>query len=110
MVTTAVTVIEIDDREDVLRLVDELKSEHAPVILRHDGRDVAVITSLDRARSAGAPLPRKVITDADRAAARAAAGSWVGNVDFDAFRKALAESRALPPKPPVDLGDFGKPT
>ncbi len=102
MVTTAVTVIEIDDREDVLRLVDELKSEQAPVILRHDGRDVAVITSLDRARSAGAPLPRKVITDEDRAAFRAAAGSWK---DFDAetFLEQNRLSRELGARPPADL-------
>lgn len=103
MATTAVTVIEIDDRGDVVRLVEEVRSEQAPVILRRGGRDVAVITSLDRVRTAAAPLPRKEITDEDRAASRAALGGWAGNVDVDRLRAAIKESRDLPSRPLVEL-------
>ncbi len=103
MVTTAVTVIEIDDRDDVVRLVEELETEHAPVILRHDGRDVALITPLGRRRPAEAPLLWKEITEEDRAASRAALGGWAGNVDVDRLRAALRESRELQSRPPVKL-------
>ncbi len=109
VLTKEIVVIDIDERDEVSRLIDEMEPARGPVILRRGGRDVAVITPLAAERSSAPVLPRKVITDEERAAARAAAGSWVGNVDFDAFRQALAESRALPPRPPVDLGDFGKP-
>jgi len=110
MATKTIAVIDIDEPTDVSSLIDGLESTLDPVILRRGGREIAMITPLGRGRSTAPPLPSKEITEEDRAAARAAAGSWVGNVDFDAFRKALADSRALPPKPPVDLGDFGKPT
>lgn len=108
MATKAITIIDIDEPTDVASLIDGLEPDRNPVILRRGGREIAIITPLGRGRSNAPVLPRKQVTDEDRAAARAAAGSWVGNVDFDAFRQALAERRGLPPKPPVDLGDFGK--
>ncbi len=85
-----------------------LEETHRRVILRRGGRDVAMLSPLVLEISREAP-PRREITDKDRAASRAAAGSWAGNVDFEAWERARAESRSLPPKPPVDLGDFGKP-
>lgn len=108
MITRAIEIVDIDEPDDLVRLVDQLRVSHRPAILRSGGRDVAMLTPLALDGTSSELQPHTDITETDRAASRAAAGSWAGNVDFEAFRRALAESRSLPPKPPVDLGDFGE--
>lgn len=103
MATKTIAVIDIDEPIDVSSLIDGLESALDPVILRRRGLEVAIITPLAHGRSGGAPLPKKVITDEDRAASRAALGGWAGNVDVDRLRRAFRESRALPSRPPVKL-------
>jgi antitoxin (DNA-binding transcriptional repressor) of toxin-antitoxin stability system len=103
MARESFTVIDIDDSEELSNLVDTVGEAGGPVILSRRGREVAILRPLTPESLPVEPLPRKEITEEDRAAFRAAAGSWAGNVDFEAWERARAESRALPSRPPVDL-------
>jgi hypothetical protein len=96
MITTAIEVIDIEESDELGRLLAELEPARGPVILRRGGRNIAVVSPLAPEKSGGVPAPRKQITEEDRTAARAALGGWAGNVDIDRLRDALRESRDLP--------------
>lgn len=106
MAKKSITVIDTDASEELSKLVDRVGEARGPVILSRHGREVAILSPLPSEHIPAEPLPRKEITEEDRAAFRAAAGSWAGNVDFDAWERARAESRALPSRPPVDLSSL----
>ena len=109
MSTRSIDVTDIVNSDDLSRLIDDIEVAQARVILRRGGREVAMLSPLPSGHLPADAPPLREISEEDRAASRAAAGSWAGNVDFEAWERARAESRSLPPKPPVDLGDFGKP-
>jgi hypothetical protein len=84
-------IIDIDDVPTLLRLVEEAESAGGSILLRRGGTDVARVDPVRTTKKRG----RRVITEADEAASRAAAGGWRGLVDVERFHVDLEESRRL---------------
>jgi len=97
--------LDIGTLPDVVHLVEEVQRTRAPRVLRRDGKDVAVLMPLapHTVRRAAGPAPRRSMpTAADRAAFRAAAGSW-SDVDTETFVEELYERRRIATRPPIEL-------
>ena len=95
----AIEAIDIESKPDVVRLMDEIGTTGDPVILRLEGKEIAVLTPLEPARD----YPWREPTEEDREAFRSAAGSWKGSIDVERFVKANYESRRRSSRPPVNL-------
>lgn len=93
-------VVDVDESPELRRLVDEIRACQAPVILRLDGEEVAVV-SPPAAREDGEAS--RGLTDYEREAFRRTAGGWTGYIDVDEFLEETYASRRLPPRPPVVL-------
>ena len=90
--------IDISTMPELARLAEEAARTEQPRLLRRDTTDVAIL-------SPARPRRRrkwKTITEADRAAALAAAGSWQGLVDPEQLKRDLDEARSSD-RPPVEL-------
>ncbi len=92
------TVIPFDEfAADVSGVFDRVaRDREAIVVEKTDGERVVL-------RPARPPKRRRRRTEADRRAFLASAGGWKGLIDGEALKKAIRESRDLPPRPPVDL-------
>lgn len=90
--------IDIGDDAALLRLVETMRADGQPRVLRHDGEDVAMLVPVP-----APPKRRKgrVRTQADYEAFLSAAGAWKG-VDVDKFIADIYESRKSS-RPPVEL-------
>ena len=88
-------VIDIEDIPEVAALTRELDEHPEGLILRRDGRQIAVLSTLSDASTAhGDAGPRwKTMTPEEREAFRSLAGAWVGTVDFNALDAEREESR-----------------
>ena len=51
--------LDIGDNPDLLRLVEQIQRADAPRVLQHDGRDVAVVTPIKRAKKSPRPRPTR---------------------------------------------------
>lgn len=91
--------IEIGDNQELLRLVEAVNEQGAPVVLRRGGADVAVLT---RIPPASQRKSRPQLSEEDLAAFRSAAGSW-HDVDTDKLIEDIYENRRRSVSPPVDL-------
>ena len=85
--------IDISDYPELVRLVEEVRSSNAPIVLRRGGEDLAVLTPLGN----GAEVPgSRTRTQEDYEAFLRSAGSWKGLVDADKLIEAIYESRGRP--------------
>jgi antitoxin (DNA-binding transcriptional repressor) of toxin-antitoxin stability system len=101
IMATTPNVIDISQRPELRRLVDEVRESGRSVLLRQGNEAVAVITPVEPAET----YPWRRPTEDDYAAFRSAAGSWEGHIDVEQFLRDNYESRRLSTRPPVDLGD-----
>ena len=92
--------MDISNNPDLLRLVEEVRRSNSPLILRQDDREIAVILPIANGRRRRG---KRVKTQEDYEAFLAAAGSWKGLVDTEKLKRDIAESRAIPSRPPPDL-------
>ena len=97
--STARKAINIRDNPELLRLVEEMNAAEGPLLLRRGDTELALLTPIKRPR---ARKRTREHTDADRAAFRAAAGSW-RDVDVEKFLADNYESRRISSRPPVKL-------
>ncbi len=87
--------IDINNMPNLLRLAKEVKDTKEPIILRQDGEDLATLSPI-RKRS------RRTITEEDWEAFLSSFGSWK-DVDTEALKRAIDESRSIPPRPLIEL-------
>ena len=97
--STARKAIDISDNPELLRLVEEMNAAEEPLLLRRGDTELALLTPVKRPR---ARRRKREHTAADRAAFRAAAGSW-RDVDVEQFLADNYASRSIPSRPPVKL-------
>jgi hypothetical protein len=88
-------VIDIEDVSEVAALTRELDEHPEGLILRRDGRQIAVLSTLSDASAVhGEAGPRwKTMTPKERETFRSLAGAWAGTVDFKALDAEREESR-----------------
>jgi len=95
---------EINEIADLARLVDEVRASGRPRALTRNGEAVAEIRPVAprkaAARSRGPK--RKPRTAADIEAFLSSAGSWADE-DTEKLKAGFRESRAIPPRPMVEL-------
>jgi len=82
----------IDEWPDVQRLAEHAAATGEPLLLQRDGKDVAVIVTVELAKDHGL---REAVTEADLAAMKAAAGAWA-DLDTDAMIEEIYERRGRP--------------
>jgi hypothetical protein len=88
--------MDVDAMPEVLRLAKDVAAGGRPRSLLLDGKEIAVLLPVT-------PRPRRrVPTEKEAEAFRAAAGSW-RDVDTDRLLTDIYTSRDAPPAPPVDL-------
>jgi hypothetical protein len=95
-------VIDIEDKPDLLRLVEEVRDTQDELVIREEGEEIAILSPVQpRHRT----KERREITEADIEAARSAAGSWKGLIDADKFIEEVYERRKawFRSRPPVEL-------
>ena len=92
--------LDISHTPELLHLVEEMRKDDEPRVLRRGGEDVAILTPLKH------PARRRAVrakTSADHEAFLSSAGSWDGIVDTDKLVADIYESRRRSSRPPVDL-------
>ena len=90
--------VDISTMPDLARLAEEVARTGQPRVLRQNNVDVAIISpARPRRRRQG-----KVMTEADRQAARSAFGGWQGLVDAEHLKQDLDAARR-DNRPPVEL-------
>lgn len=94
------TVIDIDDKPDLLRLAEAVRETGKPRVLRRAGEDVAVVMPVG---AVDAPRPYPAITEIERRAFLETAGEWEYRMHVDEFVESNHESRRLSSRPPVAL-------
>lgn len=83
--------MDVDDKPDLIRLVEQVQDADQRHVLRRNGQDVAVVIPLRR----GSRHRRgKVMSAADRDAFIAAAGSW-SDIDVDQLLDDIYADRDL---------------
>jgi hypothetical protein len=87
---------------ELARLARGVHTSKRPVRLTDAEGTVAVLMPYPPAARSKRPR-RRIPTDEDLRAFRAAAGSWKGNVDAGRLVEGLAESRRIPPRPLTEL-------
>lgn len=92
--------IDISNVPEVLRLVEEVRKNAEPRLLRRDSEDLAILTPVMPARK---HVTRRAKTKEDYEAFLSSAGSWKGLVDTDKLVADIYESRRLSSRPPVEL-------
>jgi hypothetical protein len=107
MVSEART-IDVADVGDLGTLVEEIRRSRTPRILRHDGKDVAVLMPLtgtpgrSGAGSRHLRPPTAGEITRSRAGIRDAAGSWQ-DIDAEKLKDELRHQRAVVTRSPVEL-------
>jgi hypothetical protein len=91
--------MDISNVPELLRLVEEVRRNAEPRVLRRDSEDLAILTPV---KAAPRRKPRRVKTKADYEAFLSAAGSWK-DVDTDKLIADIYESRRRSYRPPVEL-------
>jgi hypothetical protein len=91
--------VDISTEPALLRLAEEVVSSGEPRVLRRDNEDLVMVSPVRRSRP-----PRSKVTPskADYDAFLSSAGSW-NDVDTEALKRNIAESRRLSSRSPVDL-------
>jgi len=89
--------MDVDAMPEVLRLAEDVAAAGRPRSLCLDGKEIAVLLPVQAKRK-----PRRLPTEKDAEAFRAAAGSW-RDVDTDRLLTDIYASRDVPPAPPIDL-------
>src|SRR5688572_21155588 len=92
--------VDIADVTSLRALVDEVRSDGTPRMLRSGNEDVAVLMPVSSVRS---PWRRRERTTADYEAFRASAGGWQNVVDVEQFKRDNAASRSTSTRPHVEL-------
>ena len=92
--------IDISNVPELLRLVEEVRKNAEPRLLRRDSEDLAILTPVMPARKR---VTRRAKTKEDYEAFLSSAGSWKGLVDTDKLVADIYESRRLSSRPPVEL-------
>jgi hypothetical protein len=93
-----VVVVDIDEKAELVHLVDEVRAAGGETVLRWNGEEVAVVRTLKHSRL----RRQRQRTEADVEAFRASAGGWRGIVD-EAFMEEVYRSRSVSSRPSVDL-------
>jgi hypothetical protein len=83
--------IDVEDHPDLICLVDDLRNPDGEVVIRQHGEEIAVVIPI---RGHVPKRARRVITDEDRAAFRAAFGAWK-DVDTDRLLKDIYADRDM---------------
>lgn len=92
--------IEVTTLPGLEELVEDIRAEATPRILRRKGEDLAIIVPLTGDRVSRARRPR---TETDYLLFLSSAGSWRDIVDADRFREENDASRRRSSRPPVEL-------
>lgn len=88
--------VDISDMPDVRRLVDEAERSDEPLVLRTEGKNVAVLISTSQRRRPA------ILTEDEIEILRSVAGAWK-DFDSDAFIEQIYRDRESEYRPPVDL-------
>jgi hypothetical protein len=96
---THVTPIDIRNNPELMRLAEEVARTKKPRELMRDRETVAILMP---ATAKDKPKKKRVKTQADYEAFRAAAGSWK-DMDVEKFKADIYESRRLGSRPPIKL-------
>lgn len=91
--------MDISNVPELLRLVEEVRRNAEPRVLRRDSEDLAILTPV---KPAPRRKPRRGKTKADYEAFLSAAGSWK-DVDTDKLIAEIYKSRRRSSRPPVEL-------
>jgi hypothetical protein len=94
-----VTPIDISNNPELMRLAEEVARTKKPRELMRDRETVAILMP---ATAKAKPKKKRVKTQADYEAFRAAAGSWKDMV-VEKFKADIYESRRLGSRPPIKL-------
>jgi hypothetical protein len=94
---THVTPIDISNNPELMRLAEEVARTKKPRELMRDRETVAILMP-----AKAKPKKKRVKTQADYEAFRAAAGSWK-DMDVEKFKADIYESRRLGSRPPLKL-------
>jgi hypothetical protein len=90
---------DIDDAPELLRLIDEVRSEDEPRVLKRAGEDVAILMPVQPRRRHTRTWQ---MTPEKLAAIQESAGTWA-DVDIDRFLQDIYADRAMADRPRVDL-------
>ncbi|HEY7036875.1 MAG TPA: hypothetical protein VH482_36440 [Thermomicrobiales bacterium] len=86
---SSVATLDASHLPDLRRIAEEVRESRAPVVLRLDGRDVAIITPVLPADSGKVG----VLTTGEFETLMSAAGGWKDIVDVEALKDELRQSR-----------------
>ena len=98
--------VEIRDLDDLLRVVQEVRAEDAPLVLQIDDGDEIVVEPASRRAGRRRPTPEERAR-AVEAAFLAAAGGWKGLVDGEALKRQIRAGRGSH-RPLVELSCPGQ--
>ena len=87
------TPIEVGEMAEVERLAEAVRASEKPLLLERNGKRLAVLVPVELAEDFGVRGP---ITEEDREAFEAAAGSWRGLVDADRLIEDIYARRGRP--------------
>lgn len=80
--------LDVSNSPELLRLAEEVHRSHEARVLRHEGEDLALVVPLPKTGTNAVMKP----TEADKAAFRAAAGSW-SDIDGEELKRYLYQAR-----------------
>jgi hypothetical protein len=98
--------IDISGAPALQRLARVVRSTNTTHVLRDSGRDLVEVRPLSAQPSpprVAAPRKRREKLDADYEAFASAFGGWKGLVDAKKVKRAMAESRRILPRAPLEL-------
>jgi hypothetical protein len=93
-------VIDVEDVPELERIINVVREGQEELGLRQHGEEVALISPL--------PVParrgrKRIVTEAELEAIRAAAGGWKGLVDTEKLLEDIYSDRDIGDRPPVEL-------
>jgi hypothetical protein len=92
-------VIDIDERSDIHRILEELRVDRSTVVLRESGEEIALLQALP---PTDFDAPGGGLSDAEVEEFRTTAGGWRGIVDIEQFLNDNEESRLRSTRPSVE--------